>query len=371
LVTVIGAAALFIVLSGFAGLKDFSLTFSQSFDPDLKALPSQGKFIEFHPVHEKQLAQIAGIANFSKELEEGVYFTFDEKGHPGYIKGVDSLFAPVVGVDTLVDYGQFKVKGGFGVLGWRIGMALGATIDNYRNPLTVLAPKPGKGSLSQGPKKPYNEQDIVLSGMYSVEQTLDYKYLIVDLPLAQALLEKEPYEVSGINFKLVPGADEAVVKEKIAQVFDGTVQVKNRQELNGTLHRMLNTENMATYLIFTLVLIIALFNVVGAVIMMILDQLSGIKTLYNLGTTIKKLRRIYFYQGFLTTTLGGLVGILIGALLIWSQILLGWLKISDVLAYPVAFKLGNVFLVLATIMVLGFIAAIIASSRINKRLLQS
>jgi len=130
----------------------------------------------------------------------------------------------------------------------------------------------------------------------------------------------------------------------------------------------LNTENVATYLIFTLVLIIALFNVVGAIIMMILDKQQNSKTLYSLGTTIKELRRIYFVQGVLVTGVGGFIGVLLGSLLIWSQLAFAWLRITPTLAYPVEYQVINVGIVLGTILVLGIIASKIASSRINKKL---
>jgi len=132
---------------------------------------------------------------------------------------------------------------------------------------------------------------------------------------------------------------------------------------------MLNTENLATYLIFTLVLIIALFNVVGAIIMMILDKQQNSKTLFSLGTTIKELRRIYFIQGLLVTSFGGFIGVLIGSLLIISQLLFGWLKITPSLAYPVEYSMMNLFIVMGTIVVLGVISAKIASSRISKKLI--
>jgi lipoprotein-releasing system permease protein len=134
---------------------------------------------------------------------------------------------------------------------------------------------------------------------------------------------------------------------------------------------MLNTENLATYLIFTLVLIIALFNVVGAIIMMILDKQLNSKTLYSLGSTIKELRRIYFLQGLMVTGFGGLTGVLLGSLLIWSQLVFGWLLITPSLAYPVEYKLINVFIVLGTILVLGIVASKIASSRISEKLVRA
>jgi len=213
----------------------------------------------------------------------------------------------------------------------------------------------------------YNELPLIISGVFQVEENLDKKYIFIDLELAQALLEKDNTKVSGINFKLKPEINVFAIRDKINMVFGNKVVVKNRQELNGTLHRMLNTEQVATYLIFTLVLIIALFNVVGAIIMMILDKKQNSKTLYNLGVTVKELRRIYFVQGILVTTAGGIIGVLLGALLIGSQLLLGWVKIGPI-DYPVELNFMNVVIVLATIIVLGILASKIASSRINAKL---
>ena len=145
--------------------------------------------------------------------------------------------------------------------------------------------------------------------------------------------------------------------------------MKNRQQLNATLYRMLNTENLATYLIFTLVLIIALFNVVGAIIMMILDKQQNTRTLYSLGATIRELRRIYFVQGIMVTSFGGLIGVLVASILVWTQLAFGWIRITPSLAYPVEFRLMNVLIVLATIFVLGVVSSKIASSRVGKKLL--
>ena len=192
--------------------------------------------------------------------------------------------------------------------------------------------------------------------------------MFADLRLTQALLEKDSLQISGINFKMQEGVDPNSVKTELGTILGNGVQLKNRQELNSTLYKMLNTENVATYLIFTLVLIIAMFNVMGAIIMMILDKQQNSKTLYSLGTTIAALRRIYFVQGVLVTGFGGLIGVLIGTLLIWSQLAFGWLLITPSLAYPVKFELINIVIVLATIVILGIIASKIASSRINKKL---
>ncbi|MBS9461342.1 ABC transporter permease [Flagellimonas sp. 389] len=371
LVIVIGAAALFIVLSAFAGLKTFSLSFTNTFDPDLKASPVSGKHFSILPDEEHQLRTISGVANFSKELEERAYLTFRERSCIAYIKGIDSHYRSVTGVDSTLYFGNWGITEYNGVMGIGIYNLLGVPIDNYQTPMTVLVPKPGKGSISQSgfSPKPYNELPLVVSGVYAVEENLDKKYVFAQLPLVQSLLQKDSTQISGINFKLdgqVPVRD---VKAAIKKVLGTKVLVLDRQEQNGTLHRMLNTENLATYLIFTLVLIIALFNVVGAIIMMILDKQQNSKTLFSLGATIKELRTIYFTQGLLVTSVGGLIGVFIGSLLIGSQLAFSWLKITPSLAYPVEYNFMNVLIVLGTIVVLGFISSKIASSRVTKRLI--
>lgn len=371
LVIVIGSAALFIVLSGFAGLKTFSLSFSNTFDPDLKAEPAVGKFYSLSQLELEQLRTIDGVRFFSREIEERVYLTHRQKSHVAYIKGVDSLYPSTTGVDSTLYLGSWNVTGQQAVLGIGIANLLGLTINNFRSPLVVLAPKPGKGSISQQSlnDKPYTELSLVLSGVYAIEENLDKKYVFADLPLVQALLEKNAEQVSGLNFRLAPGADAELARTQIREVLGDKVLLKDRKQLNSTLYRMLNTENLATYLIFTLVLIIALFNVVGAIIMMILDKLQNSKTLYSLGTTIRELRRIYFIQGVLVTSVGGLAGVALGSFLVVSQLYFGWLKITPSLAYPVEYQAVNVLIVLSTIVLLGLIAAKIASSRVTQKLI--
>ena len=370
LVIVIGSAALFIVLSAFAGLKTFSLSFSNTFDPDLKALPTTGKVFSISEAEQNKLKNIPGLANYAKELEERAYLTYKEKSTIAYIKGVDENYRSVTGVDSTLYFGNWGNSEFEGVIGIGIYNLLGVPMNN-RKPLEVLVPKPGKGSLSQQGfnSKPYDELPLTVSGVYAVEENLDKKYVFTQLPLVQNLLQKDSAEVSGINFKLDEKADVEAIREAVKTVLGDKVLVLSRREQNNSLYRMLNTENLATYLIFTLVLIIALFNVVGAIIMMILDKQQNSKTLFSLGTTIKELRRIYFIQGLLVTSFGGLIGVLIGSLLIISQLLFGWLKITPFLAYPVEYSVMNLFIVMGTIVVLGFISAKIASSRISKKLI--
>lgn len=368
-VIVVGAASLFIVLSGFAGLKTFSLSFSNKFDPDLKATATQGKFFSFTPETENQLLNVDGLAFYAPEIEERILLAYKEKNQPAYVKGILPNYTTVTQADSILYYGKWldyntnEVVAGLG-----IANSLGLGVNDFMNPLQVLAPKPGSGSLS-GTSKPYNQFPTSVSGVYSLNEEIDKKYVFAPLPLVQALLEKDSTQITGLNFKLLPEADEAQVKTALQAILGNSSVIKTRAELNDSLYKMLNTENLATYLIFTLVLVIALFNVIGAIIMMILDKKENLKTLFSLGTSVKELKRIFFIQGLLVSVFGGIIGLVIALLLVWTQIQFGWLKITPSLPYPVEIKLINVFIVLATITVLGYFAAKIASSRISKKLI--
>jgi lipoprotein-releasing system permease protein len=172
---------------------------------------------------------------------------------------------------------------------------------------------------------------------------------------------------------LSSNADIEQTKQEVASLFGDGVIIKNRFQLNDALYKMLNTENLAVYLIFTLILIIALFNVIGSIIMMILDKQKNIATLYNLGATLTEIKRIFFYQGSLMSVLGGVIGIVLGFALVAFQ-LYGpeslKIMITPSLAYPVTIKPINFLVVFATISVLGIIASKLASSRINSKLIK-
>ncbi|SFS43816.1 lipoprotein-releasing system permease protein [Zhouia amylolytica] len=370
LVIVIGAASLFIVLSAFAGLKTFSLSFANAFDPDLKIVPVNGKVISFDSETNKKLEDIDGIASYSRELEERVFLMHDQKNHVAYIKGVDENYNLVTKTDSTLYVGEWlNVYPDQVVTGFGIANILGLAVNDRLNSLVIMAPKPGTGPIRTSQKKPYNTSYASVSGVYAVNEDLDKKYVFAHLSTVQGLLERGPSDISGINIKLKEGADTAVVSEKIAAAFDGQVDVKTRAELNATLYKMLNTENLAIYLIFTLVLIIALFNLVGAIIMMVLDKKSNLKTLYSLGITIKGLRQIYFYQGLIVSAVGGIIGILIGFVLTWTQKTFGWFMITPSLPYPMDLTVMNFVVVLFTILILGYLAAKIASLRISKKLI--
>lgn len=366
---IVGALALFVVLSVFSGLKDFSLSFTNDIDPDLKASSILGKSFLISPNQESQIKKIDGIVSYSKIIEERVLFTFNDKQEVTYLKGVDANFVQVNAIEKKLFNGQwFKSDTYQVVVGYGIAQKFSMGLFDFNNQLEVLVPKPGKGAI-ENPEQAFNKTDVIPVGIYAISEDLDSKYVFADLGLAQELLEYKTNQVSGIEIKVKTGADEKAIINQLQTIFDHKITVKNRAQLNESLYKMLNTENIAVYLIFTLVIVVALFNLIGALIMMILDKKGNLKTLFNLGTEIKDLRKIFLLQGTLLSVFGGIIGLALGIVIVLLQQQFELIMITPTLAYPVVFSLENVLIVMGTIVTLGFVASLIASSRVSKKLL--
>lgn len=369
---IVGAMALFIVLSVFSGLREFSLSFSNDFDPDLKVIPSIGKSFYISAEQEKKLKKTKGIAIYSKIIEERVLFSFDNKQLVTYLKGVDANYEAINKASQKLFNGQWLKPNTYQVvIGYGVSNKLSLGLFDFSSPFEVFVPKPGKGAI-ENPNEAFNKEILAPVGIYAINEELDSKYVFADLGLVQELLEFKTNQVSGIEIKTNQEVEEEVIIKNIEEILNSVstkITVKNRAQLNDTLHKMLNTENVAIYLIFTLVIIIALFNLIGALIMMILEKKANLKTLLNLGSDVKNLRKIFLIQGTLVSLIGGIVGLILGGIVIGIQQQFQLIMITPSLPYPVVFEIQNVIIVLLTIVTLGFIASLIASNRVSKKFL--
>ncbi len=364
---ILGTASLFIVLSGFSGLKEFTLQFTTIVDPDLKAVPDSGKSFVVTPENIQKLKKLNEITHFSKVIEERVYVTYENKDYPNaFIKGVDAAFEKVNAVDSIIPLGNWLTQDTNEiVVGWGVSTALSISVLDYGKRITLYVPKPGTGQITNI-KQAYTSFPAQTVGIFDINPELNDTYIFAPINFAKSLLNYKENEVTAIEFKRSKNTTEEQAIKAIKKVLGNKVALKNRMQLNDALYKMLNTENLAVYLIFTLVLIIALFNVIGSIIMMILDKKQNLVTLFNLGATQKDIRKIFLYQGILMTFLGGVLGLLLGSILIFLQSQFSLVMITPSLPYPVLFKISNLLIVFVTIMILGIIASKIASSRVNR-----
>ena len=362
---------MFIVLSGFSGLRTFSIGFLNTSDPDLKISSIKGKSFDFNSKIETILKQENGIASYSKVIEERAFFDFHNKTHIAYIKGVDSNYINVNKIDTTVYIGTWLDKDiPLGVVvGNGISNALSVGVFEFIEPLKIYVPKPGKGYITD-PKNAFSQINTQPIGIFALTDEIDKKFTFLPLELSQVLLNYTPNQISAIELKITQNYNRNLLVSDLKTKLGSNFKIETREQLNAVFYKMLNTENLASYLIFTLILIIALFNVIGAIIMMILDKRDNLKTLFSLGATIKEIKRVFILQGFLLTVFGLLIGLSLGVILVLLQKKYHLFMITQNLAYPVAFTFLNVFTVIITILVLGFLASKIASSRISKKLVE-
>ena len=239
---------------------------------------------------------------------------------------------------------------------------------DQRGGLEVMVHKPGKGtinSIQQG----FNLEVLAPIGFYSINEDFDYRYVFIDLTLAQELMNYEPNQISNLEIKAKNGVSENKSVNELLSIFNDQVDVKSRMQINESLYRMLNTENVILYLIFTLIIIVTLFTLIGALIMTIIDKKGNLKTLYNLGCTIHQLKKIFLIQGFLVCFRGTFLGLIIGIVIVQVQSHFELFMITPSLPYPVVFSFENVLLVVLTLGILGALSSLLASSRLNQKLL--
>ncbi len=366
-----GTLILFIVLSGFSGLRTFSLSFLNTSDPDLKISAVKGKSFFFNESIKATLENEKNIISYSKVIEERAFFEFKEKTHIASIKGIDSNYIHVNSIYSTVYVGTWideKIPNGV-IVGNGISAILSMGIFEFEDPLEIYVPKPGKGYITN-PNNAFKKIDTQPIGIYALTSDIDKKYTFTPLQLAQELLSYKDNQISAIELKLTDLKHRENLIKSLKAKLGNEFKIQTREQLNAVFYKMLNSENLISYFISTLILIIALFNVIGAIIMMILDKKDNLKTLYSMGATIKEIKRIFVIQGFLLSVAGLITGLSIGIILVLLQKKFELFMITTHLAYPVEFTYLNVFLVIITILVLGFLSAKIASYRISKKLVE-
>lgn len=367
---VVGSLALFIILSGFSGLRTFSYSLLEASDPDIKIMPSTGKSFVFSSEIEQLLLDNLEVQQYSRVVEERAFLQHKNKSSIAQIKGVDANYNKVIQIDSVLNVGSW-LNSDFpntAVIGNGISYKLSLGILNFGEHLQVKVPKAGKGFLN--PNNAFKQVNVQIAGVYGGSEEFQNKYVFTNISLAQYLLNYKENEVSGIELKLKNIELSNEIKDILQQKLGTEYKVQTRAQLNALYYKVINTENFVSYLIFTLIIIIALFNVIGAIIMMIIDKKNNLKTLFNLGTSIKKIKQIFIFQGFLLTLVGMGIGVSIGIILVLIQQKFGLFMITQNIPYPVEFRWINLLVVILTITILGYIASKIASSRISKSFIE-
>lgn len=366
---VVGAMALFVVLSVFSGLEKHTLSFINDIDADLTVSPTEGKKITVDSTQFNEVANIEGVKAVSRVVEEKVVFVYGDKQLVGNIKAVDKNYTNIVHIKNYLISGDW-IRPGTNevVLGNSFAQQLSLSMysSSSQGVLQAMAMKPGKGAITM-PHQAYNRIALAPADLYLIDNVdLDAKFVYTDLQLGLRLLSMLPDEVSKLEIKTDSKYNEKQIVDQINTIFDNRVKVSNKIQNNESLYKMLQTEKLAVYLIFSLVIAVTLFCLAGALIMIVLEKKDNFRTLSVLGLNISQLRRIILYQGLILSIGGAILGLILGFIVVWSQRKWEWLMVNEQFPYPVVIKWDNFLTVLLTLIVLGFIASLFASSRVKK-----
>ena len=363
---IVGAAALFIVLCGFNGLRDYSLAFTSFVDPDLKIVPVKTKTFVINDSLLKDVLQLDNLLTFSKAVEENVFLSTNETGDVVSAKGVSELF-PSKTIDSILFDGEWVSGSNQIVSGWGIANKLSYGIYDYSKGITLYAPKPGKNQILSV-EGSFSKLTVVNVGLFEINEALDFSLIYTGLKDLQNLLGYTENQISSVEIILKDPLKTEETADLLRSKLGSEFKVKTKEQLNDTLYKMLNTEQVAVYLVFTLVLIIALFNLISSIIIMILEKRNNLKTLYNSGATHNEIKKIFYFQGLIITFLGGATGLFLGFLLMLIQQKFSVFMITSSLAYPVSIELSTFLIVSVTILVLGSVASKVSSNVVTKEL---
>ncbi len=361
---VVGAASLILVLSVFNGFEDLVKSLYTSFYPDLKITPASGKTLTLTQDQLQQLRAIKGVHALSLVVEEQAVLKNGENIASPYLKGVDSNFTKVSGVGDKMERGSFAVGTGtepLAILGSGVEYALGVEAERALEPLDVVLFRKGGPDYTADPLASYNHETLATAGVFRIQQDFDDHYVITNLDFVKRMLGLQPDEYGGAELSLNDPVQAAAVKQALLELLGANYRVQTRYEQNQSLYNVMGTEKWVIYIVLTLILVVAAFNMVGALTMLVWEKQKDIQVLKALGASNGLIQRIFLSEGMLLAMMGGASGIGLAAIICGLQLkyklipLQGGSFLIDY--YPVKMVATDFLLVFSTILVVALLAS--------------
>ena len=363
----IGTAALILVLSVFNGFEDLLANLFGHFNPELKITPAKGKTFEVDSFVLVKMRALPGVEIVSETLEEIAFFEHDGSQDFGVLKGVDSLFARVNGIDsdTTLREGQYLLKEGernYLVLGAGVRNKLSVNVSNPLSTITVYMPEQQSGVLD----KPFKARQATPSGTFAIQQEFDNEYVLTNIGFVRELLESPANRVSALEIKCAPGANIKEIKAQARTLLGDGFTMKDRYEQNEAFFKVMQLEKWMGFAITSLMLLLMAFNTVGALWMIVLDKQRDISTLKSMGATDSMVYWIFLLEGFLLSLLGMGMGVVLAIALYIAQKTWGIVTIPEgflVASYPISMRASDFLPVTLTVLGIGLLAALLPARR--------
>jgi len=369
----VGAAALVIVLSVFNGFESLVTSLYNSFDADYVITAKTGKTFIPDSLTWHQISKLPEVELASEVLEENVLLKNGDKQYFATIKGVSPAIENLENIQQLVVEGELKLESGglpYACLGQGVAIGLSLSSSNGLFPLTVYVPNRLSKPDLVNTANAFKILNINIGGVFSVQQDVDSKYLLVPISFTRQLLSYER-EVSALEIYLKPNISNANFQEKLQDMFGDKYIVKNKQQQHELLYKIMKSEKWAVFFILVFILIVASFNVIGSLTMLIIDKKKDIAILKSMGATMQTIKNIFLLQGMLISAYGAIGGIFTGLIICFIQEKFGVIGLGSagsfvIDAYPVKIMPLDIFYVLATVLFIGLLASLIASRNISK-----
>jgi lipoprotein-releasing system permease protein len=361
----VGTIALIVVLSVFNGFEDVIKSLYLTFNADLQITAQQGKTFNYSKFPYEKIIDIQGVSGVSQVVEEDALFKYMDKQHIARIKGVSDNFIELSRIDTMIVNGSFILQEGkseFAVVGSGIAWYLDVYPQNISNLLSIYVPRRGNAS-SFNFENAFNSRAVHPSGVFSIQQEFDEKYVFVPMHFARELLEYTD-EVTSVEIRYKPGVDEDKMQSNVQSILGNDYVVKNRFQQNDALFKILRSEKTAIFLILIFILILSSFNMIGSLSILIIEKNKDIGILASMGADLKLIKTIFFTEGMLISFISSIIGLVIGFAILFIQENYGLLQLSGgdgafvISAYPVKMHLLDFISVFGTVMVIGIFATI-------------
>ena len=359
----IGTMALVVVLSVFNGFEQLIANMFSAFDPDFRITAVEGKSFEIDKDPWQTIRKMPDVAVFTEVVEENALLRFRDRQMAATVKGVGENYRQLTDIDSIMYDGKFELfDGAFERAVVGIGLAGSLSLGaHFIDPLYIYAPKRTSRINMLRPESSFNQAATFTSGIFAVQQVqYDNQYVLVSLDLARELFEYEAHVVSCIELKINDKADAAKLQKQLQAIVGSDFVVKNRYEQQESFFKIMQVEKWITFLILSFILLIASFNIIGSLSMLIIDKQADIKTLRSLGASTSQIKSIFLLEGWMISALGALFGILLGTVISLVQQHFGVLRMGSgyvVDAYPVVLVPSDILYVFITVVVMGFLAA--------------
>lgn len=357
-----GTFALVVVMSVFNGFNDLIRSYFSILDPDLKITATEGKLFDPVEITGSLFKETEGIADFSPVIEENALLKYENRQYIATIMGVPGNFSAITGIDNLMVDGNFLLESDgayFAVPGQGVASQLGIGI-NFTEPIHMYVPKKGiRASMNLATA--LNHDYIFPSGIFSLLEEVDSKIVFVPLDYAKLLFDTGN-QVSAIDIRVSDNAKVSSVQKNLRNRLGDSFQVKNKYQQHDMLYKTMKSEKWATYLILVFILVIASFNILGSLSMLIIDKKDDIAILRSMGATPRLIRRIFLFEGWMISLTGTILGLLAGIVVCLIQIHFELISLPGhgsfvITAYPVKLQLTDLLFIILVVLSIGFTAA--------------